>query len=351
MEAPKQRVLDVIEGRLPDRPPLYDLIRNDAVLSHFSGRTLTVENAPEVVPRAYEPMLDATRPCVRLPEREREEIGSDGRRIVRRRWTSWMEHRKYESVEAYMEAHCAKPDDSAGWTPADQDDLAAWVAAQKHLQEQVGEVFLFWSSVASPGLMGLFGEVGIEAFSYFLADCPTAIVDQLARNAARGTHKIEHVPQPDCPVAVFFGDDIAFKGGPICSPTWMRAEYFPRVKRLIDAWHKRCVKVLFHSDGNLMPILDDLVAAGIDGLNPIEVGAGMDIAEIHRRHPHLFLCGGIDVSQLLPFGTPEQVRDATIKAIEDAGGRLMVGSSTEIHDKVPLRNFLAMRDAALQYHY
>jgi uroporphyrinogen decarboxylase len=109
--------------------------------------------------------------------------------------------------------------------------------------------------------------------------------------------------------------------------------------------------VLFHSDGNLNPILGDLVDAGIDGLNPIETLAGMDVPDIHRRYPHLFLCGGIDVSQLLPHGTPQHVREAVRRAIDGAGGRLMVGSSTELNNEVPLENYLALRETVLETRY
>jgi uroporphyrinogen decarboxylase len=120
---------------------------------------------------------------------------------------------------------------------------------------------------------------------------------------------------------------------------------------VLGAYHARGIKVLFHSDGNLNPILDDLVEAGIDGLNPIEVVAGMDVAEIHRRHPRLFLCGGIDVSNLLPYGRPPQIRDAVRRALDAAEGRIMIGSSTELADNVPLENYLALRDAVLAYEY
>ena len=84
-------------------------------------------------------------------------------------------------------------------------------------------------------------------------------------------------------------------------------------------------------------------------MNPIEVFAGMDVADIHRRHPNLFLAGGIDVSALLPHGTPRQVKDAVHRAIDAAEGRIMIGSSTELHDDVPLENFLAMRAAVLEH--
>jgi len=75
----------------------------------------------------------------------------------------------------------------------------------------------------------------------------------------------------------------------------------------------------------------------------------MDIKAIHSRYPHIVFAGGIDVTNLLPHGTPQQVRDAVHRAIEDSEGRILVGSSTEVHNDVPLENFLAMRDAAMGY--
>jgi len=53
-----------------------------------------------------------------------------------------------------------------------------------------------------------------------------------------------------------------------------------------------------------------------------------------------------DVSQLLPFGSPQEVKDAVKRAIDAAEGRIMIGSSTELHDDVPLENFFALREAA-----
>ena len=72
MEGSLERVRKVVRGEMPDRPPLYDLLRNDAVISHFAGETLTLENAPEVVFRAYDPAIDATRPGVRMPGEEED---------------------------------------------------------------------------------------------------------------------------------------------------------------------------------------------------------------------------------------------------------------------------------------
>lgn len=336
---------------MPDRPPLFDLIRNDAVIGHFAGEPLTLKNAAEVVPRAMRRMLDATRPLVRLPEEPRTEIGEDGRKTVYERWTEWREHKTYASSREYAEAHCRKPGKTWEWDDSDMTGMRDWIASQQETAAQLGEVVLFCTSIAKPGFLRLYSEVGLEAFSYYLADCPEAICDAMERNTVHGEQFIEHIPEQICRTAVFLGEDIAFGNGPLCSPAWLRKEFFPRLKRITTAWHKRGTKVLFHSDGNVMSLLDDLVEAGIDGLNPIEIAAGMNIAEIHRRYPHLFMAGGIDVSEHLVKDTPQQVRDMTVKAIEDAGGRLMVGSSTEIHDDVPLENYMAMREAVLDYKY
>ncbi|MBN1640042.1 MAG: hypothetical protein JXA09_02310, partial [Anaerolineae bacterium] len=101
MQGSIERVRTVIRGGMPDRAPLYDLLRNDAVINHFTGRTLTVENAYEVVYQAYEPAIDATRPLVRLPKHEETIILADGREQRYDRWTIWTETVRYESSEAY----------------------------------------------------------------------------------------------------------------------------------------------------------------------------------------------------------------------------------------------------------
>lgn len=346
-----ERVRTVINGGLPDRPPLYDLLRNDAVLNHFTGKKLTLENREEVVYGAYESAIDATRPLVRLPEAERTITLEDGRQQRYFRWTIWTQEKRYADSAAYAAIKRAELDaHDPAWNAERQAGMDATLAKIADDRRRLGEVFYF-PGIPGPGLQGIFGEIGLEAFSYYLADCPDIVGELLERNTIRAIAWIEHLPPDHGIEAGMLGDDMAFKTGPLLRPAWMRKHYFPRLARVIAAHHARGIKVLFHSDGNLNPVLGDLADAGIDGLNPIEVLAGMDIADIHRRYPHLFLCGGIDVSQLLPLGTPQQVRDAVRSAIEAAEGRLMVGSSTELNNEVPLANYLALRETVLETQY
>jgi uroporphyrinogen-III decarboxylase len=111
--------------------------------------------------------------------------------------------------------------------------------------------------------------------------------------------------------------------------------------------------MIFHSDGTLGEVLDDLRATGVDGRNPLEPLSKMYAGDIRKMFPDRILMGGIDASQLLPFGTEGEVRAAVRTTIDDAGaqGRLWLGSSTEIHPAVKLENVLAMWDEIENYGY
>ncbi|MFH1567407.1 MAG: uroporphyrinogen decarboxylase family protein [Gemmatimonadota bacterium] len=347
MERSIERVRAVIRGEAPDRAPLYELIRNDGVINHFTGETLTVENGPELVYRAYEPAVDATRPSVRPPGREEMVTLPDGRAQRHFRWTIWTEPRRYADAAAYAadkRRHLDAYD--ASWSAERQRALEQTLAGHGEARRRLGQVFYFPGG-PGPGLMGIIGEVGLEAFCYYLADLPGLVDELLACQTESSVSWIDHLPAGHGMEAVFCGDDIAFKTGPLLAPAWFETHYLPHLARVCAAYHRQGIRVLFHSDGNLLPILDGLVDAGIDGLNPLEVLAGMDPGLVHRRHPRLFLAGGIDVSQLLPYGTVAAVREAVRRALGECEGRLMVGSSTELNNEVPLANFLALREAVL----
>lgn len=121
----------------------------------------------------------------------------------------------------------------------------------------------------------------------------------------------------------------------------------PRLKRLNDAWHEHGIKCLFHSDGYIMEVIPDLIETEIDGLNPIETVAGMDLKEVKRLYgDKLFITGGIDVSQLLSNGTPEEVREVCKEAIQVGYPGYFIGSTTELDNGAKLGNVLAMLEVA-----
>jgi hypothetical protein len=345
-----ERVKTLIDGRKPDRIPMYDLLRNDEVVSYFGGAKVTVQNGRKVVFSAYEPAIDTTRPLVRTPNEEKTVQMEDGREQRYFRWTIWTSHKNYTNEETYKNEKEKFVKNFTPWNPEKQKSLDAQIRQHRQEQKDLGEIFYFPVGPCN-WLTRIYDEVGLEMFSLYWAYYPE-LIDQIMECHVQETIAwAEHLPIDFEYNGVFLADDIAFNTGTLLPVEWFEKSYFSRLKRICDAFHKRNIKVLFHSDGNLYSILNGLVAAGIDGLNPIEIMAGMDVGAIHKMYPKIFMAGGIDVSQLLPFGKPKEIKDVVKKTIDDAEGRIMIGSSTELNNEVPLKNFLAMKEAVMEYKF
>ena len=200
----------------------------------------------------------------------------------------------------------------------------------------------------SVGLDEVRHRLGLELFAYVEADEPGLIAEFLEAFTEQNIAICHAIADLKLSPAVLTYGDIACKGRLLHSPEWLRREFFPRLARLNAAWHEHGFKCLFHSDGYLMEVMDDLVASGIDGLNPIETVAGMDLAEVKRWYGRkLFLTGAIDMSQLLSNGTPEQVREACRAAIRVAAPGYFIGSTTEADNSVKLENLIALREVVM----
>jgi uroporphyrinogen decarboxylase len=108
-------------------------------------------------------------------------------------------------------------------------------------------------------------------------------------------------------------------------------------------WHDHGIKVIYHSEGEITPVLKDVVASGADGINPLEPDI-LDIKMIRKKYPDLIFWGGIDNNKLLCHGSVEEVEQSVKDLIRDAGenGRLLLGSSGQIHPANKLANVLAM---------
>ncbi|MHB8903327.1 MAG: uroporphyrinogen decarboxylase family protein [Thermoguttaceae bacterium] len=151
---------------------------------------------------------------------------------------------------------------------------------------------------------------------------------------------------------IILGDDYASNKGPMMSPALFAHFLLPRLKRMIDLVHEEGALCIKHSDGDLYPILEMIVSAGPDGLNPIEPVAGMTLARTKALvGDRVCLVGNIDCAHLLPHGTEEEVRQAVKTAIADAGpgGGFILASSNSIHSSCDPRNVAAMVRACHEF--
>ncbi len=148
------------------------------------------------------------------------------------------------------------------------------------------------------------------------------------------------------------GGDLASTAGPLYSPAMFRRFILPRVQKLTKAAHEAGMVYLFRTDGNIWPIAEDLlVNSEVDGYGEIDIDAGMDLAELKRRFPHLTLWGGMSCGRALTFDPPEVIREKArrVMAACKPGGGLIFGSSNSVHHGIPTRNFVAMLEAAREF--
>jgi uroporphyrinogen decarboxylase len=153
---------------------------------------------------------------------------------------------------------------------------------------------------------------------------------------------------------VVFLDDLGFQDRPYMRPEVYRKLVKPYHHRLIEAVKSKSdAKVLLHSDGSVYALLGDFVDIGVDALNPVQVTA----AEMGSRRlkaefgKDLSFWGGIDTQQVMPLGTPDDVREEVKTRIADLapGGGYVLASVHNIQSEVPPENIVAMFDSALEY--
>jgi hypothetical protein len=347
----RERVMRAVRFEAVDRVPIYDIFQNDAIIQHYSGRTFEPGNGALLTGLAVGRVLDMTRMAGGPIEAPRTVRTDDGFVHRQERWTSWIVEKPFRDE---VELAAWVRDDIRRFEGASYD--GAREATHGYIRERMAcfaeadpdhdPTVMIVESL--PGLTRMYYLAGHDLFAYLCGDEPGLVEEWIEAQTAAEIRRIHAIADPELTPLALTADDLAFKTAPLFSPRWLRSVFMPRLARVNAAWHEHGIPCIFHSDGCLWPIMDDLVATGIDGLNPLEVLAGMTPRAVRERYPSLVLTGGIDVSQLLVNGTPDEVRAACREAIDATGGRgYMIGSSTELHWDVRLENAVAMFETAL----
>ncbi|HNQ89720.1 MAG TPA: uroporphyrinogen decarboxylase family protein [Verrucomicrobiota bacterium] len=150
---------------------------------------------------------------------------------------------------------------------------------------------------------------------------------------------------------ILFGDDLGMQSGPQISPRMYREFFFPREQRM---WRRvkelAPVKIQLHCCGGVRELLPDLIEAGLDAINPVQITCrGMDAAGLKRDFGSrlTFWGGGCDTREVLSRGTPGEVRDHVRRQVEilKPGGGFVFQQVHNIMADVPPENILAMYEA------
>jgi uroporphyrinogen decarboxylase len=156
----------------------------------------------------------------------------------------------------------------------------------------------------------------------------------------------------DC---IWIGDDVGGQHAMLISPATWRRFLKPRLAQLISSIKaiRPDLKVAYHSDGCIYPIIAELIEIGVDILNPVQP-LSMDPARLAREYGgKLCFWGSIDEQRTLPFGTPADVRAEVLERLRTVGrnGGLIIGPTHHIQLDTPVENVLALADAVHSTRY
>ncbi|MCL4415788.1 MAG: hypothetical protein M1308_07800 [Actinobacteria bacterium] len=232
----------------------------------------------------------------------------------------------------------------------------------KNLNKQAKNIFenTEYALIMSDGIWGMLQHSALLLGFYRLYETLasdqiliTSILDRLLEyemgywesvfNEVRGYIQIVHI-----------SDDLGGQFGPNINPLTYRKIIKPYHKRLIDFIRKKAdVKILFHSCGSIYEFIPDFIDMGIDILNPVQVSAAnMDSAKLKKEFGRdiTFWGGGIDTQKVLPFGTPEEVREEVKKRIADfaPGGGFVFTTVHNIQANIPAINIRTMFETAME---
>ena len=224
-------------------------------------------------------------------------------------------------------------------------------AMTERLLREAKERYCVFGKTGGPFLRSCFVR-GEEQFLMDIAGDPPlarAIADKVGDHlTAVGVEEIRRWSLQETGIIIY--DDMGSNDGPMFRPESFEKVFLPAYRRMIKAYKNAGAKyVLLHSDGDINVVLDMLVDAGIDGLNPIERRAHMDVVALRKKYPRLILTGAMDNTDTLVNGPAERI-EAEAREIIDLGrdGGVIIGTHS-ISPEIPLEHFLAYHETCLSY--
>lgn len=206
------------------------------------------------------------------------------------------------------------------------------------------------------GVIGQYGDIfttawemmGFENFAMATYEEPELVDALMERVGGLILSMFDTMADMEHVGALWYSDDIAYTASLMMSPDFLRRSFFPFLGHIGGLARRRGIPFIYHTDGVLYEVFDDIIGAGVNAQHPIEPKA-MEINEVKDRvGDRLCLCGNIDVD-VLARGTPEAVRELTRRRLRELGprGGYCLGSSNSVPDYAKVENYLAMVETAL----
>ena len=238
---------------------------------------------------------------------------------------------------------------------AEYDALAEELRSGQAASEELLWVPAQWGIAAR---VNWYGELGYENFFGIVGGYAKHARKLMEVGGARGYCRsrliARAVTEGLYPKALLFGEDICTQRGPMNSPAFMERHYAPQLARgLAPLLEAGCMPV-WHSDGDIRPIMDMLIDCGIQGFQGFQPECGMRVEEIiemkTREGDGLIIFGPLSVTGELPVMSPDEVAERVREVIEicDGNAHLALFTANTINPDVPLANIRAMHEAIIE---
>ncbi len=246
-------------------------------------------------------------------------------------------------------------EDSAiqSYRPPDPNRLELYVEAERVIREFKDEYWIVGVTVTTifECAWGLRGYERTLSDFVLKPDLAEALLDIPYRYHLAAARKLAEMGVD----MIWIGDDVGAQKNMLISPRTWRKFLKPRMANFIaeiKAINPQ-LKVAYHSDGVIDPIIPELIEIGVDVLNPVQP-ASMDPALLKQKYGRqLCFWGTIDEQYTLPFGTPQDVRSEVLQRLQTIGkdGGLILGPTHHVQLDTPMENFWSMIHAITQTQY
>jgi uroporphyrinogen decarboxylase len=257
------------------------------------------------------------------------------------------------STPQYLDFAIRTPEDweehksRLAWSP-DRVDLEGCLRAMEQAR-QTGRFFTFNAAYGYDKTQGF---VGSENLLIAMADEPDWVADMFMTSAEMvidaAKYLMDHGVVFD---AAFVYNDMGYRNASLFSPAMYRRLQKPADVKLFGFFHEAGLKVILHSCGNVRELVPDLVDAGLDCLQPLEVKAGMDLLELKRSFgDRLALMGGIDVRAMAhPDPAVIEQEIATKIPVAMAGGGYIYHSDHSVPDNISFQRYCYVLELVRRY--
>jgi uroporphyrinogen decarboxylase len=340
----RERVLLALEHEEPDRVPMTDWIYRPESLEAILGESGVRVDTPEKYIKVHE-ILGLDLIVAYIPSYHAARV--EGLKEFVDDWgVRW---RVVDGMPWYLEGTLKTAEEIENFVPPDPHNPKLYSLVEEIVKRVDGKMAV--AGVADGPFTVGWSAMGFTEYVRALYQTPDLMRRFVQKIAGYYTEVGKHLIDSGVDV-IWSPDDLGYSNGPLLSPALLREFIFPYFREEVRTFRKKGVKVLMHNDGQIMPIMDDLVAVGIDGIHPIERAAGMSLELMKSKYGEkLTLIGNVDSKTVLTEGPREAIEKQVLECIRIAahGGGYILASDHSIHKGIPSGHVRALFEAGKKY--